>query len=432
MRNTLSNRDSAARSGLANTGAARSDGWAYLPVCFATHVFLEPGEGSLDELLDASRRRLLHRRQPQLVDRQPAAELPVRHGGRLRGQGRQTRPAAEELLLRRRDPAVLGFGRGRRRPAGVPFVRLPVRQGRAQAVGLSQPRRRTHVGTQSEDRSRVMSAQSFEPPVPPDHLLDHLAAAVKTTGADAVEIALLGRAGEYTRFAGERVHQPQDITETQFTVRAIVDGARGPCGHRRDRRPRRDRRSGRTSGPGPREARAGSGCRHGGRARRRCRTCSLWHEDTAAFDGAERGRLAAWTMATAVAADGSAAGMFGRAVTQLAVVNSAGVAHHMVATEASGSLTAIVSDGTVALGRPAPLGGRAGHRGVGSARRCERPSPAGAGDRCRTATTPSCSARKPPVSCWTSWRRSASPANSPRPGSVSSRTGPANGSRRRW
>jgi len=53
VRNTLSTRDSAARSGLALTGAARSDGWAYLPVCFSTHVFLEPGEGgSLDELLD--------------------------------------------------------------------------------------------------------------------------------------------------------------------------------------------------------------------------------------------------------------------------------------------------------------------------------------------------------------------------------------------
>jgi TldD protein len=49
---TLSNRDSAARSGQLLTGAARSDGWAYLPVCFATHVYLEPGEGSLDELLD--------------------------------------------------------------------------------------------------------------------------------------------------------------------------------------------------------------------------------------------------------------------------------------------------------------------------------------------------------------------------------------------
>lgn len=52
VRNTLSTRDSAARAGLDVTGAARSDGWGYLPVCFSTHVYLEPGSGSLDELLD--------------------------------------------------------------------------------------------------------------------------------------------------------------------------------------------------------------------------------------------------------------------------------------------------------------------------------------------------------------------------------------------
>lgn len=52
LRRTLSNRESAARTGLENTGAARADGWAYLPVCFSTHVFLEPGSGNLDELLD--------------------------------------------------------------------------------------------------------------------------------------------------------------------------------------------------------------------------------------------------------------------------------------------------------------------------------------------------------------------------------------------
>ncbi len=49
---TLSNRDAAGRSGAELTGAARSDGWAYLPVCFATHVYLEPGSGSLDDLLE--------------------------------------------------------------------------------------------------------------------------------------------------------------------------------------------------------------------------------------------------------------------------------------------------------------------------------------------------------------------------------------------
>lgn len=49
---TLSTRDAAVRAGLRATGAARSDGWAYLPVCFSTHVHLESGSGSLDELLD--------------------------------------------------------------------------------------------------------------------------------------------------------------------------------------------------------------------------------------------------------------------------------------------------------------------------------------------------------------------------------------------
>jgi TldD protein len=52
VHNTLSTRDSAARAGLPVTGAARADGWAYLPVCFSTHVFLEPGAGTLNELLD--------------------------------------------------------------------------------------------------------------------------------------------------------------------------------------------------------------------------------------------------------------------------------------------------------------------------------------------------------------------------------------------
>ncbi len=50
--NFLSGRDSAAREGLHSTGAARSDGWAYLPLCFATNVFLAPGEGSTDELIE--------------------------------------------------------------------------------------------------------------------------------------------------------------------------------------------------------------------------------------------------------------------------------------------------------------------------------------------------------------------------------------------
>jgi TldD protein len=50
--NFLSSRDSAARIGAEPTASARSDGWSFLPLCFATNVFLEPGTGSTDDLLD--------------------------------------------------------------------------------------------------------------------------------------------------------------------------------------------------------------------------------------------------------------------------------------------------------------------------------------------------------------------------------------------
>jgi TldD protein len=52
LREFLSHRDSAARTGRRSTGAARTDGWTAPPVCFATNVFLRPGEGSTEELLD--------------------------------------------------------------------------------------------------------------------------------------------------------------------------------------------------------------------------------------------------------------------------------------------------------------------------------------------------------------------------------------------
>ena len=48
----LSSRDSAARAGGESTAAARSDGWGFLPLCFATNAFLEPGTGTTEDLLD--------------------------------------------------------------------------------------------------------------------------------------------------------------------------------------------------------------------------------------------------------------------------------------------------------------------------------------------------------------------------------------------
>ncbi|WP_034593456.1 TldD/PmbA family protein [Hamadaea tsunoensis] len=183
----------------------------------------------------------------------------------------------------------------------------------------------------------------FAAPVAPDGLLDRLGAAAKAGGADAVEITLLGRAGEYTRFAGGRVHQPQDILETQYSVRAIVDGhaARAAVGtvNGLDEAVRRATTAARAMAHGD----------HGNATvatPAAAQDVVLWHDDTAAFDAAQRAQAAGRTMREAEKAGGHAAGMFGRALTQIAVVTSTGVAHHALATEAIGSLTATVGDGT--------------------------------------------------------------------------------------
>lgn len=47
----LSSRESAARIGRRSTVSMRADGWQYMPLCFSTHVALQPGQGSLQELL---------------------------------------------------------------------------------------------------------------------------------------------------------------------------------------------------------------------------------------------------------------------------------------------------------------------------------------------------------------------------------------------
>ncbi|MCY1136994.1 TldD/PmbA family protein [Actinoplanes sp. Pm04-4] len=185
---------------------------------------------------------------------------------------------------------------------------------------------------------------SFTAPVAPDALLETLQKAAASADADAVEIALLGRAGEYTRFAGGRIHQPQNITETQFTVRAIVNGhaARAACGAlaflddavARAAALARELAA-RASSPGHAVVAAAD-------AVSPPLEMSVWSEDTVAFDGGARAALAS----SAMRQNAAAAGMFGRAVTQMAVVNSADVARHTLATEASGSLTATVDEGT--------------------------------------------------------------------------------------
>jgi PmbA protein len=62
------------------------------------------------------------------------------------------------------------------------------------------------------------------PPLNEPRTMEALDAALRSTAADEFEISVLARPGEYTRFAGQVIHQPQDIVEVHDLVRALVNG----------------------------------------------------------------------------------------------------------------------------------------------------------------------------------------------------------------
>ncbi|RLK58509.1 TldD/PmbA family protein [Actinokineospora cianjurensis] len=185
----------------------------------------------------------------------------------------------------------------------------------------------------------------FSAPLSAERAIATVESAARGGGADQVEATLLARAGEYTRFAGDRVHQPQDITEVQVLVRAVVDGHAGTVSTSRlDRVPDAVRSAAAMARDLARAAGQSGTARVGDPAP--ATDPDLWHEDTAAFDAAARVRLAGRAMRAAGAAGGSAAGMIGRAATRIAVATSTGISRHAVATEATGSLTVATGTGS--------------------------------------------------------------------------------------
>ena len=58
-----------------------------------------------------------------------------------------------------------------------------------------------------------------------------LDAAVRSTAADEFEVTVLARSGEYTRFAGQVIHQPQDIAvDPHFAARKMIQSVIRPDG----------------------------------------------------------------------------------------------------------------------------------------------------------------------------------------------------------
>jgi PmbA protein len=214
------------------------------------------------------------------------------------------------------------------------------------------------------------------PPLDEAATMAALDAALKSPAADEIEISVLARAGEYTRFAGQVIHQPQDITEVQYLVRAVVNGrpyrvatsvetdleravAAAAAGARTRASLSVTPGEVRLAAPGPEQAGtrpAGPGSAGTGPAGPGATSAPYWYDDTAAYDAGARSLLAKRAMAEAMEAGGEAAGMFGRAVTQLLVATTSGIRRATAATEASGSLTVNIDDGTahwIDLGRSA-------------------------------------------------------------------------------
>ncbi len=206
-----------------------------------------------------------------------------------------------------------------------------------------------------------MTAEAMQPWVGADRAGAALEDALVRPAADHVEIFLAARTGQYTRFAGDRVHQPQSIIECQVMVRAVVGtgsarvavsslaGARGAVAAAADLARRRD-------------GLAGSVAPHGVAGRSDLGTpAGLWFDATIAWDVGVRSALAGRIMQSAHAAGGTAAGVLTTAITELAVATTGGQRCYAAATEAGFSLTAQVGD---ASSYAADLSRDAGRLGV--------------------------------------------------------------------
>lgn len=174
--------------------------------------------------------------------------------------------------------------------------------------------------------------------------LSALEKAVAGSSADQVEISASSRVGEHTRFAGERIHQPQTIVECQILVRAIVGTGSARVGVNRLEQLSRAleeatqlarARDGVPGAATPFDVAA---------AGHDPATLWLWFDDTLDWDVAQRSRLAGRVMDEARLAGGVANGTFTTAITELAVVTSRGVRLHAAATEAGFTATLRVGD----------------------------------------------------------------------------------------
>ncbi|MGO9963744.1 MAG: TldD/PmbA family protein [Acidimicrobiales bacterium] len=172
-----------------------------------------------------------------------------------------------------------------------------------------------------------------------DQLLTTLEAALADLSAEQVEISATSRVGHHTRFAGDRIHQAQSITECQVMVRAVVGtGSARVAVNSLERVPRAvaeasalaRSRDGLDGAEVPYDVAEGP---------IDVDTTGLWVENTLAWDVGARSRVAGSVMAEAGKAGGTVNGTLTAASTELAVVTSRGVRAHGAGTEAGFTMT---------------------------------------------------------------------------------------------
>ncbi len=203
-----------------------------------------------------------------------------------------------------------------------------------------------------------MSAGPGAVPIGRQRADDLLGDALAASTADAIEVTLAARSSSVLRFAGGRVHQPQDVNALQIMVRAVVAGrsARVAVSSPALLADAVDRAC-TTAGTLASSPGAGGGAPHqpaGPQPSQRHR--ELWYDATAAWDAGRRAADIAALHRHAAGSGVELAGTMAAGTTELAVATSAGAHRYAAATEASVSLTAFHDGGSAhaeALGRDA-------------------------------------------------------------------------------
>ena len=169
-----------------------------------------------------------------------------------------------------------------------------------------------------------------------DVLMGHAEAALRGLGGRG-DVFIVSRLGEYTRFAGTRVHQPQAVDELQLMARRISD--RGVARAATSLLSASEW-AGREAAASASQVHIGSGpaLELPGHEPQDDDAPRLWHESSLGFDAGERGRIAGLAITRAQRLGASAHGMLSLVVTELAVANSEGARRYACATEVYYSL----------------------------------------------------------------------------------------------